>query len=158
MNDELTRRTSSANRIAAAYAANPNVCAVLLAGSVARGTADAFSDIEIDIYWNQAPNDHERLAPIATLGLAPLYIEADEHEWADGFVLGGIKVDTSQFRVSTIDRWIADVAARADLAVSASMPERRPSTADDITVCREPALFDPPIPQMAALGDRTHAG
>jgi hypothetical protein len=38
----------------------------------------------------------------------------DENEWADGFFIEGIKVDTSQFLVSTIDRWLDDALLRAD--------------------------------------------
>lgn len=117
MNDEIIRRAKLADRIAPAYAANPNVAAVLLAGSVARGTADRFSDIEIDIFWRTPPTERDRLDPIERSGWSLLYQHVDEYEWADGFYIEGIKVDTSQFLVSTLDQWIADVLDRADLEV-----------------------------------------
>jgi hypothetical protein len=106
-----------ARRIAPAYTANPKVQAVLLAGSVARGTADRFSDIEIDIFWAEPPSEDELQAPIERAGATLLYREADENEWADSFFIEGIKVDTSQFLVSTIERWLEDVVERADTEV-----------------------------------------
>jgi hypothetical protein len=44
-----------------------------------------------------------------------VYRHVDENEWADGFLIGGVKVDTSQFLVSTIDRWLDDALVRADI-------------------------------------------
>jgi predicted nucleotidyltransferase len=117
VNDPTAKRMALAQRIAPAYAANPNVRAVLLAGSVARGVADQFSDIEIDVFWSQPPTEDELQAPIERAGATLLYREADANEWADGFFIEGIKVDTSQFLVGTIERWLEDVVDRADTEV-----------------------------------------
>ena len=117
MNEALTKRMALARRIAPAYAANPKVRAVLLAGSVGRGTADRFSDIEIDVFWAEPPGDDELLAPIEHLGATLLYRDADANEWADAFFIEGIKVDTSQFLVSTAERWLDDLLERADTDV-----------------------------------------
>jgi predicted nucleotidyltransferase len=114
---EIAKRRRLAEMVAPAYAANSKVASVLLAGSVARGTADRFSDIEIDVYWHTPPNDADLLAPIEQSGWRLLYRHVDEYEWADGFSIEGVKVDTSQFLVSTLDRWIDDVMERADLEV-----------------------------------------
>jgi len=115
MNEAIAKRVTLAERVAPAYAANPKVRAVLLAGSVARGIGDRFSDIEIDIFWAAPPTDEDRAAPIERFGWEPLYRHVDENEWADGFFIEGIKVDTSQFLVSTIDRWLDDALIRADI-------------------------------------------
>src|SRR5262245_252262 len=101
---EVARRRALAEHAAQFYAANPKVAAVLLAGSVARGTADQFSDIELDIFWAKTPAEEERLAPIEPAGGTLLYKEADENEWADGLFIGGVKLDTSQFLTSTMER------------------------------------------------------
>ena len=114
---EVARRARLAELIAPAYAANPNVAGVLLAGSVARGTADQYSDIEIDIFWHAPPSEADRMAPIERAGWQLLYTHVDEYEWADGFYIEGIKVDTSQFLIATLDRWLDDVVERADLEV-----------------------------------------
>lgn len=46
----VQQRLAIAERAASAYVANPHVDAVLVAGSVARGLADDYSDIELDVY------------------------------------------------------------------------------------------------------------
>src|SRR5690349_4154515 len=112
-NDEALKRFRLAEQIAPAYAANPKVSAVILAGSVARGTADRFSDIEIDVFWAAPPSDDELLAPIERSGWRLLYRDADANEWADGFLIEEVKVDTSQFLVATAERWLADAVERA---------------------------------------------
>src|SRR3954468_16020241 len=103
---EIAKRRALAEIVAPAYAANPKVAGVLLAGSVARGLADQFSDIEIDIYWHTPPTDADRSAPIDRAGWQSVYRHVDANEWADGFLIEGVKVDTSQFLVSTLDRWL----------------------------------------------------
>jgi predicted nucleotidyltransferase len=117
MSQATAKRKALAQRIAPAYAANPKVRAVLLAGSVARGTADDFSDIEIDVFWAEAPSDDELSVAIERAGATLLYRAADENEWADGFFIEGIKVDTSQFLVSTVERWLDAVVEQADTDV-----------------------------------------
>ena len=117
MNEATAKRMALAQRIAPAYAANPKVRAVLLAGSVARGTADRFSDIEIDVFWAEPPSDDELSVPIECVGATLLYRAADANEWADGFFIEGIKVDTSQFLASTVERWLGDVVEHADTDV-----------------------------------------
>ena len=111
---EIAKRRALAEIVAPEYAANPKVAGVLLAGSVARGLADGFSDIEIDIYWHTPPTDKDLSAPIERAGWPIVYRHVDENEWADGFLIEGVKVDTSQFLVSTIDRWLDDAIVRAD--------------------------------------------
>lgn len=91
---------------AAAYIANPHVAAVLIAGSVARGLADDHSDVELDVYWASAPTDNERVAAVEGAGWARVYAEVDENEWADGYSIDGVRIDTSGFLTSTIDRYL----------------------------------------------------
>ena len=104
--DELARRIAVAERMAESYAAADGVAAVLLAGSVARGLADARSDVEVDVYWRRAPSDAERRAVVDDAGWEWVYAEVDEHEWADGVRLDGVKVDVSQFVTTTIDGYL----------------------------------------------------
>ncbi|HEY5854199.1 MAG TPA: hypothetical protein VIW24_09155 [Aldersonia sp.] len=66
--DAIARRRAIAGRAAQAYAANPDVAGVLLAGSVARGLADDLSDIELDVYWRRPPTDDERVAAVEGAG------------------------------------------------------------------------------------------
>jgi predicted nucleotidyltransferase len=104
--DELARRIVVAEAMADRYAAADGVAAVLLAGSVARGLADARSDVEVDVYWRRPPSDAERRAVVDDAGWQWVYAEVDEHEWADGVRLDGVKVDVSQFVTATIDEYL----------------------------------------------------
>ncbi|MFQ5420350.1 MAG: hypothetical protein ACE5EY_08300 [Anaerolineae bacterium] len=64
MNKETQKRIALARQIAPGYIENPKVAAVVIAGSVSRGWADSYSDIELDVYWQQQPIDTDRLQPI----------------------------------------------------------------------------------------------
>jgi hypothetical protein len=109
------RRLRLAERAATAYIANPHVAAVLVAGSVARGLADDRSDIELDVYWATPPTGEERTAAVEGAGWERVYAEVDEDEWADGYLVDGVKVDTSGFLTSTIDGHLDAVLERGDV-------------------------------------------
>jgi len=89
--DELRRRIAVAERMAERYAAADGVAAVLLAGSVARGLADARSDVEVDVYWRRAPSDAERQT---------------FHEGRDGMTMGW----TGTFE--RLDAYLAGIGAK----------------------------------------------
>src|SRR5690348_8691674 len=99
----VARRLALAEQAASAYVANPHVAAVLVAGSVGRGLADEHSDIELDVYWAEPPTPEERSAAVEGAGRERVYDVVDELEWADGYLVDGVKVDTSGFLTSTID-------------------------------------------------------
>jgi hypothetical protein len=134
--DPVARRLEIATRAAEAYRANPHVASVLVAGSVGRGLADEFSDIELDVYWSQAPTDEERIAAVEGAGWARVYDVVDENEWADGYSIDGVKVDTSGFLTSTIDRYL-------DAALDHGDPE--PELQVRITALHGHPLYGQPI-------------
>jgi hypothetical protein len=110
----VARRIVLAERAAVAFRANPKVAGVLIAGSVARGLADEDSDIELDVYWSAAPTDADREAAVESAGWTRSYGEVDEVEWADGYLVDDVKVDTSGFLTSTIDGYLDAALDRAD--------------------------------------------
>lgn len=110
----LRERQARAAVVAAAYAENDNVAGILLAGSVARGLADNLSDIEVDVFWHALPTDDERRTPLEKNSWPLVATDVDEHEWTDSFLVDGIKVDTSQFLVATLDRCIQQVVDTGD--------------------------------------------
>ena len=110
----VARRVALAERAAVAYRNNPKVAAVLIAGSVARGLADEDSDIELDVYWSSAPTESDREAAVESAGWTRSYGEVDEVEWADGYLVDDVKVDTSGFLTSTIDGYLDAALQRAD--------------------------------------------
>jgi predicted nucleotidyltransferase len=104
--DQVARRVAVAEAMAPRYAANAGVAGVLLAGSVARGLADARSDVEVDVYWHRPPGETERRAVVDDAGWEWVYTEVDDNEWADGVRLDGVKVDVSQFTTATIVAYV----------------------------------------------------
>lgn len=99
------------------YVATGNVAAVVLAGSIGRGRADAFSDVELDVYWVDPPSDHQRRVPAGGLGgdVTQLWAyDADDAEWAEDVHVLGVDVTVSGFTCRAIDEWIASLAADSD--------------------------------------------
>lgn len=118
MNDASRFRLALAERVAPLYAANPKVAAVVVAGSVARGWADEFSDVELDAFWLEPPTDAERHAVVEQArGELIEWWEFQDDEWEESYLVDGIKVEISHFLVTTIHQHIADVIERYDTNV-----------------------------------------
>ena len=103
-------RFALGRRICLAYAANPKARVVQVSGSTGRGTADAYSDLEIDVYWSAPPTDDERRAAVAAAGGALLELHPyEEDEWAEELDFAGFHVGTSTFLVATMERYLDEV-------------------------------------------------
>lgn len=104
-----------AKRSATIYIEDPKVDAVLLGGSVARGLHDEFSDIELFIFWKEAPADKDRKEPIARLAGKLLdFHPYEDEEWAETYTVENIKLEISSFLSSTVQQYIADVTLKFD--------------------------------------------
>lgn len=57
-----------ARTIAPIYTDDPGVCAVLVGGSVSRGCADEYSDLEIGVFWETPPSEADRMAAVRRMG------------------------------------------------------------------------------------------
>ena len=101
-----TWRFDLAKRIAEAYAENPKTEVVMVAGSVGRGTADAFSDVEIDVYYSSAPTEDERVAAVRRCGADLKLLDQDEVEWEEQMEFSGFPAATSTFLISTMERFL----------------------------------------------------
>ena len=99
----VARRLQIARRAADTYRVNDAVAAVLVAGSVARGLADDASDIESSTCTGRTADQRERRAAVEGSGWHRVYAEEDEHEWADGLMVDGVKIDVSGFVTTTIN-------------------------------------------------------
>jgi predicted nucleotidyltransferase len=119
MNDATAWRLALAQRIADAYAADPNARVVQIAGSVGRGTADRFSDIEIDVYYERAPSEAERVAAVERMGAVLEGLDEDPDEWEEQFLIDGFHAASSTFLVETMERYMREVLDQALLAPSA---------------------------------------
>ena len=110
MNEASRWRLALGRQIGMAYAANPKARVVMVAGSTGRGTADRYSDLEIDVYWSAPPTDEERRA--AAEGSGGTLIDLwpyEEDEWAEEISFGGFHVGTSTFLVETMERYLTEV-------------------------------------------------
>jgi hypothetical protein len=108
-------RLALAEQAARVYASNEKLAALTVAGSVGTGLADRFSDLELDCYWVDPPDDLDRSGPVHVLGgeLQALWdYDPDEEEWSEDYRLGELGVTVSSFLVSTIDRFVDDVVLR----------------------------------------------
>ena len=110
-------RMRVADRVARPYLADPTVAAVVVAGSVARGRADRYSDLEIDVYWTRSPTDAARLAAVERCcGEVTQFWDysADDEEWAEEYTVDGLWIGLSHFMTSTVSRFIHDVVDGGD--------------------------------------------
>jgi hypothetical protein len=114
MTSESEARFEAARQAAPAYA---RAAAVIVAGSTARGHADRFSDLEIGVFWHEAPGDETRLDAIAAAGgeVVRLYpLDETELAWYDDWRLDGFVVDLVHMTVADAERMLDDVVARHD--------------------------------------------
>ncbi|MFB4166794.1 DUF4037 domain-containing protein [Virgibacillus sp. JSM 102003] len=104
-----------ASDIANIYEQNPKVEAVLLGGSVSRNWHDEYSDIELFVFWDGAPTDEERKAPIVELNGNIIHFHPyEDEEWSETYITQGVKLEISNFLTDTIYKIINDVIISCD--------------------------------------------
>ena len=117
MNVDAAWRMALAQRAARVYAENGKLAAFSVAGAVGAGLADRFSDLELDCYWLDPPDERDRTVPIGALGgqvTAMWDYDQDDQEWSEDFRLGELDVTVSNFLTGTIELFLDDVVLRAD--------------------------------------------
>ncbi|MED4018734.1 DUF4037 domain-containing protein [Sutcliffiella cohnii] len=104
-----------AAEIAKIYKMNPKVDAVLLGGSVSRNWEDEYSDIELFVFWNEAPSDEDRKTPIKKVkGDIIDFHPFEDEEWSETYTTEGVKLEISNFLTHTINKIIDDVTISFD--------------------------------------------
>ncbi|WP_244520340.1 nucleotidyltransferase domain-containing protein [Fictibacillus solisalsi] len=107
--------TNRARQMAEVYQKNKKIAGVLLAGSVSRGWDDSHSDIELHIFWKKPPEDRERHQPIEEVnGEIIDFHPYEEEEWAETYLVNGVKFEISSFLVSTIQEVLQQVVRQAN--------------------------------------------
>jgi hypothetical protein len=115
--NEATRwRLALAERIGASYASDQNAQVVMVAGSVARGSADRYSDIEVDVYYSEPPSEVERIAAVERCGGTVELLAEDGDEWEEQMTIGGFHAHTSTFLVATMERYLREVIDECSVA------------------------------------------
>lgn len=124
MSSQVAWRLVVARRAGAVYVENPKVAAVAVAGSVGAGTADEWSDLELDVYWHAPPTDDDRRRPIERLdGRIEQFWPYSEHEeeWGEEYVLGELGVGISSFLVDSARRFVHRTVVDGDPATLAQI-------------------------------------
>ncbi|WP_018350138.1 nucleotidyltransferase domain-containing protein [Longispora albida] len=105
----MTGHSSWRRRIAETFALRytglPQVVAVLLAGSVARGLADRWSDIELMVFWASAPDDALR-RELAGPGAEVHDYDEDNAEWSEDVLVNGVELQTSHRTATQAESWM----------------------------------------------------
>lgn len=109
--------------LARVYRDTPRVTAVMVGGSVARGYADHYSDLEIGVFWTSSPTPDERKAAVLRNGGELLTFDRSPgHEFfmlsettISGIrVTGSILVSVHHLTIVQIDQYVSDVIERND--------------------------------------------
>lgn len=124
-NSESRWRIALARQIAPLYSAQAGVRAVLLTGGVVRGRGDRYSDFDLAVFWDTAPDVATRRALVGRVGVmlgtpveigytleAPLLSE--ESVFVGGGPGVGFKLDVTHRTVAVMERIIEDVTAGRD--------------------------------------------
>lgn len=100
-----------------AYAADGEPRAVLLGGSAATGTADAFSDLDLFFYYDE-PLPEEVLveAQRQAAGIRYRRWRDDDGEWHERFFLNGVECQAAHVPVAVVAEQIRSVTVDLDLS------------------------------------------
>jgi hypothetical protein len=89
-------RKTAAEWLASFYPSTENLEAIAISGSTARGGADDWSDIELALFWKQAPSDGMRLDPIHKAGgniSRKIFSDSDYFYAVENFKIGDLCFD-----------------------------------------------------------------
>jgi hypothetical protein len=85
----------------------PELMAMAVGGSVSRGQADAFSDLELLCFWDIFPDIETRHALVEAIG-AELIFPIDDDQNEDNLILKDIQIDVMHNTVDYYDNMISD--------------------------------------------------
>jgi hypothetical protein len=128
MSEVTPWRLALAQKIAPIYAAIPPIQAVILSGSLAHRTDDAFSDIDLACFWERPPSEDDRRAALNILSfLLPVPTHCDRWRaisilddsasgrlWEEAVYIGeeagrGLKIDISHRTLAGMERILDEV-------------------------------------------------
>ncbi len=117
---DLERRHALGRTVGAVYARAMGTEAVMIGGSVSRGYADRWSDVEIVVFWNELPSEPVRAAIAANATLRNW--RAFEGTTSVGGIeesadREGIRTDLIHMETRSVERLVHDVVDRADAAL-----------------------------------------
>ena len=119
-------RIALARRIAPIYANHPKVKVIVIGGSVGRGIADRYSDVEIGVFWAEPPSKAERRTLAEQVGVVyrermspykfdprhPGEEEADEDIYVGGDKESGFNVDIKHKTIAAVEQYLVEMFDR----------------------------------------------
>lgn len=123
MTDASRYLIAMAAEMAAAYIAQTGPRAILLTGSAAKGLSDAFSDLDLILYYETPPSAERLVAVQATLQAGDIRVNSD-HETGSAmemYVLRGVECQVAHLPVA---KWERDMGAVLDDCEPATLVEK----------------------------------
>jgi hypothetical protein len=119
MNEASRWRLEFARHITGKYTRHPSVRAIMVSGSVARGCADRWSDVEIGVFWEAFPSrDEFQTLMLETGGTAweldPF--EVGEDVQYEEYTVGSLKIDLRHMTMAGMEAVLAAVVDHAEIA------------------------------------------
>lgn len=116
MNPDNERLLELARRMAGVYSGDPRVQAITLVGSVARGEADAASDIDMIVFYDKLPTEEELEANRLRLGGSERVMHLrnlnGEGRIGESYYIDGVKHDVAHRHIPSWKAKCADVVER----------------------------------------------
>ena len=115
-----------AEQIASAYNDNSSIKAVMVGGSVSRGYADRYSDLEVGVFWSDAPTEAERKSAVESVGGKLLTFDEsprnelyalDEAAIRGKTYHGTAMISTQHLTVAEMEKGLLDVLDRYDTSL-----------------------------------------
>ena len=105
---EVTWRLEMAHALIGQLPSDAGLRATVIAGSTARGYSDAYSDIELILFWDAAPDPDQRRAIMAALEATYRYRPADPG-YESAYLVRGVPVDVWHLTVADHTRTLDSV-------------------------------------------------
>lgn len=116
MPPDFSWRLALARDIAAHYAPRPGVAFIILGGSAARGRTDAWSDLDLLVYWDSPDIPWLETAPLAAAGARRFTwrVTFPDQVWLEQYFIGAQKVDVAHCALSWWDALVTEVVDGSD--------------------------------------------
>ncbi|MDB5035952.1 MAG: hypothetical protein JWQ98_3193 [Chlorobi bacterium] len=118
MNEAGRWRVEIARRIAEYYAVRPDVAMIVIGGSAARGVADAYSDIDMLVYWTKVDGDWLAGAPLEPRGGKRFTFRGmfDDRVYLEQYRIGDLKIDVGHLELEWWGEQVAEVLEKGEEA------------------------------------------
>jgi hypothetical protein len=117
MNHASQWRIEFAREIAGWYPSQLSVCMIALGGSAARGLADAYSDMDMAVYWEELDRAWLAEPPLKPAGGERFTYRLlfDDQVAVEQYQLGEAKLDVAHFSLAWLEQAVSDIQERADM-------------------------------------------